>query len=248
MFFLNNYFYGATIVLQGICALHCIRRGTQNKWIWIIILLPLIGSIAYIFTEMFNRHEIRSVQTGVTALFNPTGTLKKMEEDLRFSDTFNNRVVLADAYLRIGQIEKAIELYERSLAGNFAENEYVLTQLLHAKAEVKKYDEVVALGQKLYRLPQFPRSRGHVKYAIALGKIGQPENAEAEFKQMRARFSNFEARYSYGVFLREEGLRAEAGGIFKEIIEEYPQLSAIERRYNREWFQRAREESRRRDA
>jgi len=71
-------------------------------------------------------------QSGVGTLINPTGRIKKLEANLRFSDTFNNRIALADACLEKGFTDRAIELYESSLAGNFTENEYVLSKLIIA--------------------------------------------------------------------------------------------------------------------
>lgn len=104
MFFYNQYFYIITLGLQAICVFHCIRRGTQQKWIWLIVFLPIIGSVAYIFTEMFSGNEVQNLQSGIGAVFNPGGRIKKLEDNLRFSDTFNNRVMLADAYLSKGRI------------------------------------------------------------------------------------------------------------------------------------------------
>lgn len=45
---------------------------------------------------------MQQAQSGISNIFNPGGSIKRMEENLRFSDTFSNRVTLADAYLAIG--------------------------------------------------------------------------------------------------------------------------------------------------
>jgi hypothetical protein len=111
--FFNNNFYYITGALQLICVIHCIRKGNQQKWIWIIVFVPLVGGIAYIVTEMFTGREIQQVQSGIGSLINPSGSIRKLEENLRFSDTFNNRIALADAYLATGQTDKAVEFYER---------------------------------------------------------------------------------------------------------------------------------------
>ena len=103
MFFFNGYFYTFTIVLQAICVFHCIRKGKQTNWIWLIVFLPFVGSIAYIFTEIINSRDLNQVQSGVGSILNPTAPVRKLEENLRFSDTFNNRVALADAYLVTGK-------------------------------------------------------------------------------------------------------------------------------------------------
>src|SRR5947208_14530770 len=124
MFFFNSNYYYTIIGLQAICVIHCIRKGRANNWIWLIVFLPLIGCMVYIFTEIFTSRDIRTVQSGMTSVFNPGGSVRRLEENLRFADTFANRVALADACLLIGNTDRAIELYESSLSGNFTENEH----------------------------------------------------------------------------------------------------------------------------
>lgn len=237
------YFNGTIIlILQAICVIHCLRKGRPTMWIWLIIFLPVIGAIIYIFSEMLNGNEIKQVQSGVGAVFNPGGRIKKLEEQLRFSDTFNNRVTLADAYLATGETEKAIELYENSLTGAFTENEHVLMQLSIAYFETKQYDKVIAITKKIYRLPQFPKSKAHIIYALSLEQTGNSEQAEKEFRSMKVRFSYFESRYEYGLFLERANRSDEAKKVFADIVDESTQLSPREKRNNREWINKAKEE------
>ena len=111
MFSLYANYYYIVIALQVICVIHCIRKGNQYNWIWLIVLLPLAGCLVYIFTEMFTRNQFQQVQSGMGNVFNPSGKIKKLQDNLRFTDTFNNRMALADAYMHVGQFDKAIELY-----------------------------------------------------------------------------------------------------------------------------------------
>ena len=237
--FFNGYFYYVTIGLQAICAIHCIRRGTQQKWIYLIVFLPLVGSIAYIYTEMFNRPGIRNFQSGFSGFVSPAGRIRRLENNLRFTDTFNHRVRLADAYLAAGRTDSAIELYESSLTGAFEENEYVLRQLIIAYFQQQAYAKLIPLAKKIYNRPEFVRSRAHILYAISLGYMGDAAGAEQEFRKMKARFSYFEARYEYGLFLRRAGREAEARAIFGEIIDEASHLSSRERRDSRPWIAQA---------
>jgi len=78
-----------------------------------------------------------------------------------------------------------------------------------------------------------------------LSYTGQPEQAENEFKTLKARFANYEARYQYGLFMERSGRTDEARRLFHEILEESSQLSSKERRYNREWFGHVREQLKR---
>lgn len=244
MFFFSTPFYLITIGLQVICILHCLRRGAQSNWIWILIFIPLLGSIIYIFTEMFNSRDVQHLQSGVSDVFNPGGKIKKLESNLKFSDTFNNRLMLADAYLAAGHTDRAISLYESSLTGNFTENEYLLSQLIIAYFQVKRYADLIPIAKKIHDRPQFGRSKPHIYYAMALEFTGHPEQAEAEFKLMKARFSNFEARYQYGCFLIRANRKEEAHQLFTEILGEVTHLSSPEKRSNGQWFAKVKEELR----
>lgn len=240
--FANNYYYYITIALQAICVIHCIRKHNENKWIWIIIFLPVIGCIAYIFDEMFRNNNLKNVQSGIGSVIYPAGKIKKLEKQLQFADTFSNRILLADAYLASGKTNKAIELYENSLTGAFTENEHVLTQLIIAYFEVQRYADIIPIAKKLYKTPQFQRSRAHMLYAMALEKTGNTAAAENEFKLMKGRYAYFESRYQYGLFLQRNGRNEEAKQVFSEMAGEASYLGAREKKYSRTWIVKAKDE------
>jgi hypothetical protein len=242
MFFYSNYFYFITIAFQAICVIHCIKKGRQNSWIWIIVFLPVVGCIAYLFTEIFSGRDIQNMQSGVGGILNPRGSIRKLEKNVKFSDTFNNRIALADAYLAAGHTAKAIDLYESSLTGNFTENEHVLSQLVTAYYKTKRYADIIPVAQKIYKIPQFARSAAHICYAMALEKTGNTESAEKEFLKMKSKFANFESRYQYALLLIRAGRKDEAKQLLKEMTGEAAYLGPRERRSNSNWLSLAKEE------
>jgi hypothetical protein len=241
MYFFGQYYY-LIIILQAFCAIHSYRRGTLNRWIYLIIFLPAIGSIIYIFSEVLSNRNFSKPSIDVSAVFNPGGKIKKLEEDLGFSDTFANKVKLADAYLAAGYTDKAVDLYTSSLTGAFTENEHVLAQLILAYYQLEQYEEVIPRAKKIYHLPQFTRSRAHTTYAKALEKLGDTDLAENEFKLMKGRFSYYEPRYEYGLFLVRNGREKDAYAIFNDMLNEEKQLSPMERKTNHTWFSKVRDE------
>lgn len=241
MFFTGSYLYYIPIALQAICVIHCMRTGNQ-KWIWLIIFLPVIGALIYFFSEILTGNKINQVTSGVGSVLNPGGSIKKLEEQLRFSDTFQNRIALADAYLANGHTQNAIDLYEHSLTGVFTENEYLIKQLIVAYANVGRFADILPLAKKLYNTPQFIRSREHMIYAIALENTGNSEQAEKEFKSMNSRFAYFEARYQYALFLIRAQRQAEAKDLLEAMIHEGGHLSSRERRASQQWISNAKEE------
>jgi hypothetical protein len=242
MFFGNPNYYYIIVGLQAACVIHCLLKGRERGWIWFIVFVPVIGSIAYIFVEIFSRADLQNVTAGLGEVISSPGRIRKLEQQLRFSDTFNNRVALADAYLSAGQKDKAIALYESSLTGAFTENEYVLKKLIIGYFEAGRYNDILPIAKKIYKLPEFARSKSHILYAMALEKTGNGSQAEKEFQFMKGRFANFEARYQYAMFLVRAGRGAEARKIFGEMVEEAPQLTSRERRAGRAWFALAKEE------
>lgn len=244
MFLSHNYFYFITIALQAICIIHCIRRNNPQTWIWIIIFLPILGCIVYLFTEVINKSSVQRAGSGLGSVFAPTASIRKLEEQLRFSDTFHNRVALADAYLAKGHTDKAIELYESSLTGVFTENEHVLGQLVIAYSQKNRYADIPPIVQKIYRSPQFAHSKVHLLYALALENIGKPELAEKEFKLMNSKFAYFEPRYHYGLFLERAHRKQEARELFTNMVDEFRHLTSREKRASRQWVNLTKEELR----
>jgi hypothetical protein len=242
MFFFGRYFYYITIGLQIYCAVHSYRRGTLNRWILLIIFLPIIGSLIYLYSEVLSNRSFRKPNIDVGAVLNPGGKIKKLEDELRFQDTFANKVKLADAYLAAGFTDKAVNLYKSSLTGAFEENEYVMAQLIMGYYQQQRYDEVIPLAKKLYKLPQFARSKAHILYAMSLENTGSMEQAENEFKGMKGRYSYFEQRYQYGLFLMRAERYEDAMQIFNDMLNEEPQLGQREKSSNRIWFTKAKEE------
>jgi hypothetical protein len=243
-FFFNPNFYYLSMALQAICVYHCIRKGNQNKWIWIIVFLPVIGCLIYFFSEIVTSRDINKVQSGLGEFINPSGSIKKLEDNVRFSDTFNNRIALADAYLVAGFTDKAIEIYESNLKGAFVENEHVLAQLVMAYNQKKDFHSLISTAEKIKALPQFANSHCHVLYANALTQAGFLEKGETEFLKMNSKYSHYEARYCYALFLMKEAREIEAHNILSQVVSEARHLSSGEKRYYRTWLTKAKEELR----
>jgi hypothetical protein len=167
MFAFGQYTYYIIGGLQAICAFHAYRNGKLDKWIWLIVFLPVIGCLIYLYKEVLSNRRINTPKINVGAVFNPGGKLKKLEDDVRFTDTFANRIRLADAYLDAGFTDKAVEIYTASLTGAFAGNEHVMAKLIIAYYKQERYAEILPIAKKLYKLPQFPRSQAHLTYALA---------------------------------------------------------------------------------
>lgn len=242
--FLGNFYeyYFLVLILQGYCVYHSFRRGTQQKWLWIIVFLPFIGSIVYLFTEVIKKRHVSNVQATVVNVVNPKGRISELEKQFKFSNTFTNRVALADAYLASKMYDKAIELYEPGLTGAFSNDEHVVGNLIEAYHHVGRYEEIARIGHKLTNNINFSKTRNNLYYAWALEKVGKTDLVEAQYKAMNHRFGNYEARYNYGNFLLRQYRKEEAAIIFYDIVEEGQHLSRKEKGDSSVWINKAKEE------
>jgi len=248
MFLGGGYYYYIPVLLQALCAIHCLRAGTQSKWLWMIIFLPVVGSCIYIYSEILSARKFKSIKIDGAAIINPAIKVKRLEDNLKFADTFANKTKLADAYLESGQTGKAIHLYNSCLKGAFEDNEQVISQLIVAYHRQGNYAEVIAMAGKIRRSQKFNRSKAHLLYALALEETNQTTLAETEFKAMKGRYSNFEQRYEYGQFLQRAGRTDDAFNIYTELLDEEAHLSKAERTTGRIWFNKAKQEMKRIEA
>ncbi|MDP9081009.1 MAG: PLDc N-terminal domain-containing protein [Bacteroidota bacterium] len=80
MFYGGSYYY-LVVILEIFCAIHCVRRGTQGKWLWIIIFLPLIGSLIYVYSEILSNRSFRGPNIDVGSVINPRGKKKNWKRN-----------------------------------------------------------------------------------------------------------------------------------------------------------------------
>lgn len=236
-----NYYY-LVLILQGYCVYHSYRRGTHSKWVWIIVFLPLIGCVVYIFQEIIKRRHISEITGRVGELVNPGGRISDLEKQLQFSNTFNNRVALADAYLEAGMNQKALDLYETSLQGLFENNEHVIKQLIYAYYALERYEDIVKIAPRVRNSVNFSKTRANLLYAFALEKTGNTTQPEIEYQAMNHRYANFEARYHYGLFLLKQQRREDAALVFYDMVEEGRHMSRREKGDGAAWIAKAEQE------
>jgi len=241
MGYFYQYYY-LILILQGLCLFHSFKKGTQNKWLWIIAFIPLVGCLIYLYSEVINKNDITNLQTGVASIVNPGGRIKDLEARFKFSETFTNRVALANAYLENKMYEKAIALYEPALTGVFNESEDVIHNLIKAYHQMGRYDDIIRIAPRIASTYGFARSKANLSYAIALAEKGKYDEAENEYKKMNLRFVNYESRFYYGDFLLLRNRKPEAAEIFNSIIEEGQHLTGHEKSDAKIWIDKARQE------
>ena len=123
-------FYYLIVALQVFCIYHLYKNRNPIYWVFIILFIPVIGSIIYLFMQVYNKRDAAVITEEITSIINPTKKIKELQAKLEFSDTFQNKVDLADAYLETNDVEAAIKHYEMALEGRF-QNDYYTQMFQH---------------------------------------------------------------------------------------------------------------------
>ncbi len=231
--------YPLILLLQAYCLYHAYKHNQEQKWFWLIIFLPLFGSLIYLYIHYMTRDNMVQAEEGLKQTFIPNYKTQQLEKALQLSDTFNNRMNLADAYLEDGRYEEALELY-RTCSSGFDENDpVILMKTLRANYFLENYHAVIELGEKLQDEKLFQNSEERTGLSVAYSRIGDLEKAEAEFKTMDHRFSNYNHRLEYAKFLMEIGKFKACKGLLYVLEEEFSLMDSTSKKQNKPFIHRS---------
>ncbi|MDX2301533.1 MAG: hypothetical protein NW226_01980 [Microscillaceae bacterium] len=233
--------YYFIVFIQILCVLHVINNRKDRWWIWLIVLVPVVGSLVYIAAEVLRLRDLGNVQQDLTKIVNPGAQIKQLEKRLAFADTHQNKIALADAYLALGESQKAIDLYESSLTGLFQDDPHVNTQLVSAYYQMENYEKALERAQLVLKNKDFQKSPARLHYALALEQLGKPEAAEKELEALDTPYTGYENRIAYGQFLIRHHKTEKAAQVFEEILSEYDHLNKLEKRKVKKWMNQAQE-------
>ena len=103
-------FLFASILVQIVCAVHCVRGGRNSMWLMVIIFLSLPGCLAYFIFEIMpglsGRREVRAVKRAAVKAMDPEREIRLAREAVDIADTAANRIALADALAAHGPLAR----------------------------------------------------------------------------------------------------------------------------------------------
>ncbi|WP_103071961.1 tetratricopeptide repeat protein [Aquimarina sediminis] len=216
--------YFLIIALQGFCVYHAIKNKNNYYWFFVIMLLPILGSIIYLVTQVFSKKDLDLVQNEIVSVINPTKKVQDLRKQLDFADTFQNRVYLADALVEIKDYTNAIQEYEIAINGNYTDIG-VVKKLIGGYYQLEDYEKVIFCAEKIQDKLDFKGSRSQFLHGLSLEKIGAVEKAEEHLRQIDQRYSNYEERYILAKFLIEKGKIEDAKEILSEILAKSQHMS-----------------------
>lgn len=226
-------YYTPILLLQAFCLYHAYRQNNLQRWLWLIVFIPVIGCLIYLYDSFGTRINVGDVQEGMKAAMDSNYKTSKLEKEIKYAPTVKNKVRLADAYMGNNRVQEAMDLYKSCLNGLFASDTDLIRKLVKASYLVKDYAAAVQYGQQLKDEKIFRNSDERVAFSWSLYFLGQIADAENNFKDMDAQFSNFPHRFEYAKFLLDNQRPAEAKAKLEELLDEIEHMDAFEQRQKR---------------
>ena len=200
--------YPLVIILEAFCLYHAYKNKADQKWYWIILIFPLLGSIFYLYHHFYSRENIDTVAEELKGVLNTNYNTKRLEKELNHCDSTTNKFRLANEYLQIGRYKEAKQLYE-ACNTNQSDPE-ILIKLVKANYLDNDFESTVSTGNKLKDNRNFDKSEEKICYDCAFYKLDKIEIAEQIFIEMEDSYSNYPQRIEYCKFLREINNTAKA--------------------------------------
>ena len=229
------------VLLDITLVYHAVKTGRVQPWAFIILMVPLVGALAYIAVELipewFGSPGAQQARRRVAAKLDPEKRYRELSDRLAGADTIANRAALAADCLEVARFDEAIGHYDHVLSLPMGDDPiYALGKAKAQFGAKRPADAVTTLDSLKAQWPDFESPEGHLLYARSLAEAGRVDEALEEFSALLAYAPGAEARVRYGMLLQLIGRTAEARVIFNELLIQMKRAPKHARDMQAEWL------------
>jgi hypothetical protein len=233
-----------TYIVQIGLIVHVLRTGRNTYWIFILLMAPGIGGLAYLIVELLpdltNNWQARRAVSGIRKTLNPGADLRQRQREHKMSGSVDAARHLAGELVENGHYDEAIQHYESALTGLYEHDPDLMLGLASAQFSNEQYEDAKkTLGLLMEKNPDFKSPDGQLLYARSVEACGDDEKALDEYKTVAVSYAGAEARLRYGLMLERSGDEQAALAEFEEIITAAELAPRHYRKAQREWISQA---------
>jgi hypothetical protein len=232
---------GLSTIIAVVLIVHCIRTGRNFLWVWVLLALPFLGSIAYAAVEivpgLFNSSRTRRAVRGVGRALDPGQDLRRYQDEARHIGDVASLQRYADELLRHQRAADAVAIYRQALSGLYEHDPNLMLGLARAQFANNAFSDARAtLDALIAHNPAFKSPDGHLLYARALEGEGNQQKALEEYAAVASYFSGAEAKLRYAHLLRAIGRTEDARRVLKELLEHARIAPRYYRKMQQQWL------------
>lgn len=241
-------FFILTIALQVIAVVHVFRTGRNMSWLFLIILVPMVGCLAYFIVEVLpslnqSPGARRTLQRAKNA-FDPKRGVREGSLNYERSQNIETACKLADELTRAGRHDEAVKICNEARTGLFEDDPKILLALANAQFAAADHAGVIATLDYLRdKNPGFRSADGHLVYARALEESGASQRAIEEYAALAKYYPGAEARVRQAILYKKLGQTERAAELFATVLNDARLAPKHFQRSQQEWIDLAKRES-----
>lgn len=210
-------------LMQAVLVVHVMKTGRDQKWIWIVMMLPGAGGLAYILLELapdlLATRQGRNASKRVMSSMNPNKEFNDASLEYERSSTVANSIRLAEECLTKDRFSEAADLYRGCLQGMNEFDPDIMFGLAQSEYGLGNYADVRSLlDTVIEKNPDYKNQEAHLLYAMNLQQLGQVEKAIEEYEVLVNYYTGPEPTYRYAMLLKEQGEVAKSKQLFESIM------------------------------
>ena len=236
-----------SLALQIACAVHAVRTGREQYWLWILLIGSYLGVIVYVVAvlipDLRRDPRGRAAARQVLHKIDPERQRRHIQQRLEVADTIENRRALAEESMRLGDFANAVELYRSMLKGVFSDDAAFLLGLARAQAGLDDFPAARETLDKLYAAhPSFRSNDAELLRARLLEALGDRDAALERYRSLSTSYPGEEARFRYGALLKQNGRFSEARAVFSDMLKRAKNAPRYYRKKEKDWLDSAQRE------
>ena len=234
---------GLHVIIALFFAVHAVRSGQNNYWLFILFVFPLLGSVVYFFAiflpnSRLQRHARQLANSAVKAL-DPTREVREAQAAYDYSPTAQNEIRLAQAQLAVGNAPASLQHFEAAMKGPFAADQEIRWGAAQAAYQAGqpqvalKYLQTIAQTDVHYRAEPVG-----LLIAKSYAAMGDDDMARKSFDFARELSGGFDVIAEYAIWAAERGDWATANRLKADVDKAMTHWSGQQRQLNKDMLQR----------
>ena len=226
-------FFAISIIVQVLCAVHIIRTGRNQLWLWAVVLLSIPGCIGYFVVEVapdiWGGRRAQQVRATAVKRLDPERELRAAQGELAVAETAANQLRVADALVELGRHAEAVPIYDAALRGVHSSDRRTQYKLASALLESGGTARAATIAADLPETGSSEGDRAEMLRARIDEALGDKAEAMTRYAELVTRFPGEEVRCRYAHLLIEAGRTSEARVLLTEVAQRAKRLTRAQR-------------------
>lgn len=202
---------------------HVMKTGRDQRWMYILIMLPMAGGLLYFFVEilpeLLGSRQGRTIKTQLINKVDPDKDYRKAKRAYEDHESTHTMQEFAQAALESGRAAEAEKLFRSAMTGINQDDPVLRFGLAQSLGALGRFAEARDIALMMRRdSPDFRRWRVSWLLGAAAIELGDPPEGEAHLRDTLPFATEEGPRMALAALLKSQGRMREANDIYKDVV------------------------------